>query len=136
MIATLLGMIMIVGAMMLLQFNHAYQMHQELRMGAMDLLTHEMEIIKHEFIYELSPYEKTVRISDNRTPNRRADDTTGTLNVEFMDRAGNLLADDDTILNVAKVEGRVEVSMHVTWNGRGRFKGRTYTERIGGYLVP
>jgi hypothetical protein len=135
-IALLLASIMVTGALQLLQFNQIYQMKEEMRASAVDALSHEMEILKHEFIYNLEPYSKGVTLYDNRTPNDRTDDTTGTLRVRFLDRSGSVLGTAADILSTARTEGRVEVNMRVTWSGRGRFSGVFYHERMGGYVIP
>jgi hypothetical protein len=102
----------------------------------MDALSHEMETLKQEFVFTLSPYSKGVTLYDNRTPSDTTDDTTGTLRVNFLDRSGTNLTTEDQITSTTINEGRVEVNMRVTWFGRGRHSGVPYHERIGGYVIP
>ncbi len=128
-IAMVISMVMLVGLVGLLNFNFMYQNQQELRASAMDALAHEMEKLRHEFIFTVPPYY-TIQVNDNRTPDNPNDDTDGILHVQLFDRNGNVLAAKPA------TNDRVTVVMTVTWHGRGRFSDREFRETLIGYMIP
>lgn len=135
-VTLIIAVVMVVGIIRLLTFNFVYQNQQELRAGAMDAMVGEMEMIRHEFIYRLEPYDKSVTVSDNRTPSDITDDSRGDLRVRLFDRAGNELTDKASVEVATKDGDRLRVAMMVEWRGRGIFSRRLYREQLVGYLIP
>ena len=129
MVATVIGLAMIVSILSLFNFNFIYQNQQELRANAMDAMVTEMESLKQQFMWRVAPTE--IFISDNRTPGTVDDDTIGRLIVDLYTRDGTKLTEAPK-----RNFDRLRVVMTVEWNGRGRLSSRIFKERLVAYLIP
>ena len=131
MVATFIVAIGMTATLSMLMFSRLQNELEQERSRAYQIVTEEMEQVRHELFTRISG-GKTTTVWDNGTTDTTTDDTIGTLAVIVRDpKTGAQL------FAAPVPASRVQVEVTLIWNPRGRLKAsKTMRETAMTYIAP